>query len=99
MWILGTGCLAHILPVNPITCSSVHQPPSLAILLFFSGSGIQSRDQFLFGSIEMLIKLVPNRANPIRISSPRTMAETAVAAKVVALVTGTAREIGASLKI
>lgn len=29
---------------------------------FFSGSGIQSKRQFLFGSIEMLIKLVPGNS-------------------------------------
>ncbi|CAL1414348.1 unnamed protein product [Linum trigynum] len=41
---------------------------------------------------------VPINANPIRVSSPRSMANTAVAANVVALVTGTASEIGASLR-
>lgn len=37
-------------------------PPWLHILLFFSGSGIQSTEKFLFGSIEMLIKLVPGNS-------------------------------------
>ncbi|CAL1359617.1 unnamed protein product [Linum trigynum] len=42
------------------------------------------------------MKPVPIKANPIRVSSPSIIP--AVAAKVVALVTGTASEIGASLK-
>lgn len=45
------------------------------------------------------IKPVPNRAWPTRIFSPSRIPNTAVAANVVALVTGTASEIGAWLKI
>lgn len=45
------------------------------------------------------MKKVPKRAKEIRVSSPRIIAETAVAAKVVAFVTGTAKEIGLSLNI
>ena len=45
------------------------------------------------------IKPVPYRARPTRVSSPSRIPNTAVAANVVALVTGTASEIGAWLKI
>lgn len=45
------------------------------------------------------IRRVPNKANPTRVSSPKSMADTAVAANVVALVTGTARDKGVSLKM
>lgn len=45
------------------------------------------------------IRAVPNRAYPTRVSSPRSIPKTAVAAKVVALVTGTASDIGASLRM
>lgn len=44
------------------------------------------------------IKLVPNKASPIWVSSPNKIPNAAVAAKVVALVTGTAREMGALLR-
>lgn len=40
------------------------------------------------------IKRVPNKAYPSRVSSPKSIPITAVAANVVALVTGTAREMG-----
>ncbi|KAG6428663.1 hypothetical protein SASPL_112916 [Salvia splendens] len=45
------------------------------------------------------MRQVPNSASPTRVSSPRMIPKTAVAAKVVALVTGTATEIGESLNI
>ncbi|KVH93882.1 hypothetical protein Ccrd_004055 [Cynara cardunculus var. scolymus] len=45
------------------------------------------------------MKKVPKRVNPTRVSSPSNIPNTAVAANVVALVTGTAREIGVSLRI
>ena len=44
------------------------------------------------------MKPVPNKARPIRVFSPNRIPNTSVAAKVVALVMGTAREIGALLK-
>lgn len=47
----------------------------------------------------IVIKRVPNNAYKTRVSSPKSIAETAVAANVVALVTGTAREMGLLLKI
>lgn len=46
-----------------------------------------------------IIRNVPNKAKPTRVSSPRSIPKTAVAANVVALVTGTAKEIGVSLRI
>lgn len=45
------------------------------------------------------IRKVPNKANHTRVSSPKSMADTAVAANVVALVTGTASDMGVSLKM
>lgn len=45
------------------------------------------------------MRAVPNRAYPTRVSSPRSIPNTAVAAKVVALVTGTASDIGALLRM
>lgn len=49
--------------------------------------------------IPRTIRRVPNKAKPTRVSSPKSMAATAVAANVVALVTGTASDIGVSLKM
>ncbi|GLT98541.1 hypothetical protein SLE2022_160410 [Rubroshorea leprosula] len=43
------------------------------------------------------IKAVPNKARPTCVFSPSSIPKTAVAANVVAFVTGTASEIGASL--
>lgn len=43
------------------------------------------------------IKAVPIKANPILVSSPKSVPNKAVAANVVALVTGTASDIGESL--
>lgn len=45
------------------------------------------------------IRKVPNKAIKPFISSPKSIPTKAVAAKVVALVTGTAKEIGVSLKL
>lgn len=45
------------------------------------------------------MRKVPNKANPTWVSSPRSIPKTAVAANVVALVTGTAKEMGVSLRI
>lgn len=45
------------------------------------------------------IKSVPKKAKPRWVSSPKSTPNTAVAAKVVALVTGTVSEIGVSLRM
>ena len=47
----------------------------------------------------MTIEPVPSNAKSTRVSSPKSIPDTAVAANVVALVTGTARDIGVSLKM
>lgn len=47
----------------------------------------------------MTIEPVPSKAKSTRVSSPKSIPNTAVAANVVALVTGTARDMGVSLKM
>lgn len=45
------------------------------------------------------MRRVPNNVKPTRFSSPSSIPKTAVAAKVVAFVTGTAKEIGVSFRV
>ncbi|EYU32316.1 hypothetical protein MIMGU_mgv1a016904mg [Erythranthe guttata] len=60
---------------------------------------IQYLTQMMQTQTPRRMRRVPNKARPTRVSSPRMIPKTAVAANVVAFVTGTAKEMGVSIKM